>query len=133
MDDLERMISLVQTPTGDDATRRLAAQYRATLVGRGADAEDRVIARIESGRAVNLPALFDVLAAFGTTRAAQALFERLIEGPEGVSQAAAAALATYPTPPARDALRRAAERDDIDPETRALVVRLREKLGTAHE
>src|SRR5512139_2864284 len=102
MDDLERMISLVQTPTGDAATRRLAVQYRATLVGRGADAEDRIIARIESGRAVNLPALFDVLAAFGTARAAQTLFERLVAGPEGVSHAAAAALATHPTPHARD-------------------------------
>ena len=133
MDDLERMISLIQTPTGDEATRRVAAQYGGTLVSRGTEAEDRVISRIESGRATNLPALFEVLAAFGTVRAAQTLFDRLVAGPEGVSHAAAAALATHPTPHARDALRRAAERTDIDPAVRTLVARLRENLGAARE
>ena len=133
VDELDRMISLVQTPTGDAATRRLAAEYRAQLVARGAEAEDRIVALIEAGRAINLPALFDLLAAFGTPRAMQILLVRLIAGPEGVSHAALSALAAHPTPAARGALRSAAQRDDIDPGTRALVLRVLEKMGASQE
>jgi len=133
VDDLDRMISLVQTPSGDAPTRRLVAQYRASLVARGAEAEDRLIALIESGRAVNPPALFDVLAAFGTERAAQTLFDRLIAGPDGVSHAAVAALAAYPTPHARAAMQRASQRSDLDGSTRTLVARVLEQMGRPHE
>lgn len=124
MDEIDRMISLVQTPTGDAATRRLAAQYREAIVAQGGKAEDRIIALIAANRVINPPALFDVLAAFGTPRAAQVLLERLVAGPEAVSHAAATALATYPTTHSRETLVRAAQNERLDPALRAWLAKL---------
>jgi hypothetical protein len=119
MDEIDRMISLVQTPTGDAATRRLAVQYREAIVAHGSKAEDRIVALITTNRVINPPALYDVLAAFGTPRAAQVLYDRFIAGPEGVSHAAATALAGHPTVHSRAALARAAKNERLDPALRA--------------
>ena len=109
------------------------AQTRERVVAGVEEAEERVVALIESGRAINLPALFDVLAALRTERAANILFDRLITGPEGVSHAAATALAAHPSPHAREALQRASQRADVDPAVRTFVARLLEKMGTSDE
>jgi hypothetical protein len=111
-DEVERLITLIQVPTGDDATLRLRDEYTARLVDQGADAQERIESRIESARATNLPVLMTLLAAFGNERAATFLARKLAAGPEPVALIAAAALAAYDSPSALRELKRCAASQD---------------------
>jgi HEAT repeat protein len=103
-DDVERLISLVQDPSGDDASLRVRAEYVRRLIAVGDDAEERVSYVVKSGVATNLPLLMDVLAAFGSKDAAELLRTKLEAGPEAISEAAANALSRHPTRWAVEAL-----------------------------
>ena len=111
--EIERLITLIQVPTGDDATLRLRDDYTEKLVGEGAAAQERIESRIESARATNLPVLMTLLAAFGNERAATFLARNLEAGSEPVARIAAAALAAYDSPWALPALRRCAASADL--------------------
>jgi HEAT repeat protein len=78
--------------------------YVQRLLNIGADAAERVSQAIKSGDATNLPALMDVLAAFGSKDAADVLRTKLEAGPEAISEAAANALSRHPTRWALEAL-----------------------------
>jgi HEAT repeat protein len=103
-DDVERLISLVQNPSGDDASLRVRAEYVRRLIDIGDEAEERVSHVVKSGVATNLPLLMEVLAAFGSRDAAEVLCAKLEAGPEAISEAAANALSRHPTRWAVEAL-----------------------------
>ena len=106
------MISLVQSPFGDDASLRVREEYVRRLIAVGSDAEERVSQIVKSGDATNLPALMDVLATFGSKNAADVLRAKLEAGPEGVSEAAANALLRHPTRWALEALSEALQSEN---------------------
>ncbi len=104
MEDLDLLLTLIQVPTGDAATARLRDQYTGALLGCGEEAERRVASLVQSGTATNMPALMTLLAGFESERAAQILGQALQAGPNTISEAAADALASYPTTFAVEAL-----------------------------
>lgn len=97
MEDLDRMITLIQVPIGDAATARVRDRYTDALLSGGEEAERRVAGLVQSATATNMPALMSLLAAFRSERAAKILGQALQTGPETISEAAADALANYPT------------------------------------